>query len=71
MSDDDIGSRKIPAFLRKVFLSKRELRLILELLRASVGDEELPPWKQKLINKIDNHLQKAKSYRRKKRGDDC
>jgi len=71
MSDDDIGSRKIPAFLRKVFLSKRELRLILELLRASVGDEELPPWKQKLINKIDNHLQKAKSHRRKKRDDDC
>ena len=71
MGDDDMGSRKVPPFLRKVFLSKRELRLILELLRANAGDE-LPPWKEKLINKIDKHLQKAKSYRGKKRGPgDC
>ncbi len=65
------GSEKqVPAFLRRVFLSKRELRLLLQLLRTHSEGEEIPPWKQKLIDKIDNHLQKAKSRKRKERRDD-
>jgi len=70
MSDKTEAPKKVLPFLRKVFLSKRELRLILELLREKI-EKNPPPWKEKLVNKIDKHLQKAKSYGRKKREDDC
>jgi hypothetical protein len=69
MSDKAPEPKKVLPFLRKVFLSKRELRLILELLREKI-EKNAPPWKDKLVNKIDKHLQKAKSYGRKKREDD-
>ena len=70
MNNNSATPKKVLPFLRKVFLSKRELRLILELLLKEV-EENPPPWKEKLINKIDKHLQKAKLHRRKKREDDC
>jgi hypothetical protein len=69
MNNNSVSTKKVLPFLRRVFLSKRELRLILELLREEI-EENAPPWKEKLINKIDKHLQKAKSHRRKKREDD-
>tara|TARA_R110000824_G_scaffold102748_6_gene244520 strand:+ start:1003 stop:1215 length:213 start_codon:yes stop_codon:yes gene_type:complete len=70
MNDKGPTPKKILPFLRKVFLSKRELRFILKLLRKE-AEKNPPPWKEKLVNKIDKHLQKTKSYGRKKREDDC
>ena len=59
--------RRLP-FLRRVFLSKKELAYILELLQ-SVASADDPSWKVMLYNKIENHLQKARKHKSKKRDD--
>tara|TARA_Y100000034_G_scaffold22663_1_gene26110 strand:- start:143 stop:352 length:210 start_codon:yes stop_codon:yes gene_type:complete len=66
-SPEDSPRRRLP-FLRRVFLSKKELAYILELLQ-SVATADDPSWKVMLYSKIGNHLQKARRYKSKKRDD--
>ena len=66
-SPEDSPYRRLP-FLRRVFLSKKELAYILELLQSVVSVDD-PSWKVMLYNKIENHLQKARRYKNKKRDD--
>jgi hypothetical protein len=66
-SPEDPPHRRLP-FLRRVFLSKKELAYILELLQSAASADDLS-WKVMLYSKIANHLQKARRYKSKKRDD--
>ena len=60
--------KSIPPFLRRVYLSKRELSRLLNLLQEATTPEEMEehPWKRMLIEKLQKHLEKAKEFRNKK-----
>ncbi len=66
-SPEDSPHKRLP-FLRRVFLSKKELAYILELLQSAASADD-PSWKVMLYNKIENHLQKARKHKGKKRDD--
>jgi len=67
-SPEDSPQRRLP-FLRRVFLSKKELAYILNLLEGASSSDD-PSWKVMLYSKIRNHLQKARRYKGRKRDDD-
>mgnify|MGYP003116197789 CR=1 FL=1 len=56
--------KKAPSFLRKVFLSKRELRYLISLLKADAS-QPTEPWKEKLFKKIQKHYTNAKKRKKK------
>ena len=66
-SPKDSPHKRLP-FLRRVFLSKKELVYILELLQSAASADD-PSWKVMLYNKIENHIQKARKHKSKKRDD--
>jgi len=66
-SPEDSPHKRLP-FLRRVFLSKKELAYILELLQSAASADDLS-WKVMLYDKIENHLQKARKHKGKKRDD--
>ncbi len=59
------GSKKPPKFLRKVYLSERELEFILSKIEIVQKERESESWKTKMVNKLVNHHLKAKESREK------
>jgi len=50
--------KKPPHFLKKIMLSKREIKLILDSL--DITDEDMDThWKAEMINKLQRRLKKA------------
>lgn len=54
--------KRVLPFLRRVYLSRRELRQILEFLSENFTEEDMnsKPWKKMLHQKISKHYQKSR-----------
>ena len=56
-------NKKPPRFLRKVYLSERELEFIISKINLAEEERSLESWKTKMVNKLVMHHLKAKENR--------
>ena len=58
-------NKKPPRFLRKVYLSERELEFLISKISLTEEERGAQSWKTKMLNKLVSHHVKSKESREK------